>query len=62
MHTIDQSLDSLLHDPLQAMAAGGGLGYVGLDIPPDLLLAAPRGSCHLPWRFMRDTPRADEWL
>ena len=62
MPDIDQSLDALLRDPLQAVTAGGALGYVGLDIPPDLLLAAPRGSCHLPWRVSADTPRADAWL
>jgi hypothetical protein len=62
MHAIDAPLDVILGDPLQAVAAGGALGYVGLDIPPDLLLAAPRGSCHLPWRVTHDTPRADAWL
>jgi hypothetical protein len=61
MHALDQSLDALLADPLQALGADGAVGYVGLDIPPDLLLAAPGGSCHLPWRT-RETPRADEWL
>ncbi|HEY6458369.1 MAG TPA: 2-hydroxyacyl-CoA dehydratase family protein [Steroidobacteraceae bacterium] len=62
MHAIDECLDALLRNPLQAVAAGGALGYVGLDIPPDLLLAVPRGSCHLPWRITRATPRADAWL
>jgi len=62
MQDVDEFLDALLGNPLQAVAAGGALGYVGLDIPPDLLLAAPRGSCHLPWRVTLDTPRADEWL
>jgi hypothetical protein len=58
----DEPLDALLRNPLQAVAAGGALGYVGLDLPPDLLLAAPRGSCHLPWRVTHETPRADAWL
>jgi hypothetical protein len=62
MHALDAHLDALLADPLQALAAGGAVGYVGLDIPPDLLLAAPRGSCHLPWRLTGETPRADVWL
>ena len=62
MRAVDEFLDALLRDPLRAVAAGGALGYVGLDIPPDLLLAAPRGSSHLPWRLTRHTPRADAWL
>jgi hypothetical protein len=62
MQAIDEQLNALLHAPLQAVAAGGALGYVGLDIPPDLLLGAARASCHLPWRITKDTPRADAWL
>ncbi len=62
MQAIDESLNALLRTPLHAVSAGGALGYVGLDIPPDLLLAAARGSAHLPWRVTQDTPRADAWL
>lgn len=62
MNALEARLDAILKDPLRMAAAGGALGYVGLDIPPDLLLAHPQGSCHLPWRIAQPTPLADEWL
>jgi hypothetical protein len=38
------------------------LGYVGLDIPPDLLSTPGRVSCHLPWRKHASTPVTGRWL
>ncbi len=38
------------------------VGYVGFDIPPDVLLASGRPFLHLPWVKGRATPLADRWL
>ena len=62
MTAIDNPLQAILDHPLAGCAGGGALGYVGLDIPPDLLLAAPSGCCHLPWRVSQHTPVAEQWL
>ena len=62
MSAIEDRLTAVLSDPLRDASAGGALGYVGLDIPPDLLLAANAVSCHLPLRVPRDTSRTSEWL
>jgi hypothetical protein len=51
---IEEQLSAVLSNPLGAASAGGALGYVGLDIPPDLLLAGASVSCHLPLRPPRD--------
>src|SRR5580658_10501979 len=37
--SVEERLGAVLDDPLGAARDGGALGYVGLDIPPDLLLA-----------------------
>jgi hypothetical protein len=62
MSSIDAPLAAILADPLAAVRAGGALGYLGLDIPPDLLLAGSRPACHLPWRTHRKVTRASAWL
>jgi hypothetical protein len=62
MNAIEERLSAALSDPLQAASHGGALGYVGLDVPPDLLLAANGVSCHLPIRVPRDTSRTAGWL
>lgn len=63
MTALSDLLDSILTDPLaQARAAGSAVGYVGFDIPEDLLAASGRHICHLPWQADRATPKADGWL
>jgi hypothetical protein len=49
---------SMPHEYLTA----GGLGFVGPDIPIDLLLASGRPFGHLPWVAEAPTPWADQWL
>jgi hypothetical protein len=39
-----------------------GLGFVGPDVPVDLLLASGRPFGHLPWKVAGATPYADQWL
>ena len=39
----------------------GGIGFVGADVPVDLLLATGRSFGHLPWSD-KATPWADRWL
>jgi hypothetical protein len=63
MSGLEQAVDRILADPLRAAGADGrALGYVGTDIPLDLLLATGRVACHLPWTAARATPVADQWL
>lgn len=64
MSTIEAKLDDILAHPLRAAwsCAGGAWGYVGLDIPADLLSAPGRVSCHLPWRKHVNSPVAARWL
>jgi len=59
---IEERLSAVLSEPLRAASAGGALGYVGLDIPPDLLLAGNSVSCHLPLRVPRDLSSTSRWL
>jgi hypothetical protein len=60
--SVEERLGAVLGDPLGAARAGGALGYVGLDIPPDLLLAHAAVNCHLPLGIPRDTSRTSRWL
>ena len=63
MGTIEAKLDDILAHPLrEALNGAGALGYVGLDIPADLLAVPGKVSCHLPWRRRIRTPGADQWL
>lgn len=62
MSVIEERLTAALGDPLRDASSGGALGYVGLDIPPDLLLAGNAASCHLPIRVPRDPSRTAIWL
>lgn len=55
--------DRILADPLApARAAPNAVGYVGLDIPEDLLAATGAHAVHLPWDLSIPTPRASGWL
>jgi hypothetical protein len=57
------SIDSVLADPLAlGRQADFAIGYVGLDIPEDILAAPGMYSLHLPWTTGAATPRADLWL
>ena len=63
MTDLDTLVDRTLADPLAAArAAPRAIGYVGLDIPEDLLAASGRFAAHLPWDADQPTPRADQWL
>ncbi len=56
-------LSRLLAAPLELVGTGSAaIGYVGFDVPPDLLWASGRPFLHLPWRSRRPTPLADRWL
>jgi hypothetical protein len=57
-----QKLDERLADPLTALAGGDAVGYVGADVPLEVLLATGRPFGHLPWRADGETPWADLWL
>lgn len=52
---------AILQSPARA-PGDGGLGFVGPDVPIDLLLASGRDFGHLPWDAGGPTPFADEWL
>lgn len=63
MTAIDDRLNAILADPLaEARAATRAIGYVGFDIPAEILAASGRHPCHLPWSADRETPFADAWL
>jgi hypothetical protein len=63
MPSCEQALEATLADPLRRFASDHhALGFVGLDIPPDILLTTSRVACHLPWHLHMPTPRADAWL
>jgi hypothetical protein len=56
---IDARLDATL-----AASGGqsGGVGFVGPDVPIEILLASGRPFGHLPWRATEAWAWADEWL
>jgi hypothetical protein len=63
MSALDQAVSAILADPLAgARAADRAIGFVGLEMPDDLLAASGRFPVHLPWAVDRATPRADAWL
>lgn len=58
----ETDLDAILSDPLAgARAAEGAVGYVGFDIPQDILLAPGVDAFHLPWRVEGGGAAADKW-
>jgi hypothetical protein len=57
---MQQSFDAVLKEPLDSLQ--GGLGFVGADVPLELLLASDRPFGHLPWNAEAATPAADQWL
>lgn len=55
--------EAALTDPLAGLQPEKRpLGYVGFDVPLDVLIASGRPYRHLPWRKDRATPQADRWL
>lgn len=56
-----QPYEKILAAPL-APLRDGGLGFVGADIPIELLLASGRPFGHLPWQADASTANADQWL
>jgi hypothetical protein len=59
--SVELSYEQVLRDPLSLLRQGG-LGFVGTDIPIELLLASGRPFGHLPWQPDAETPGADHWL
>ncbi len=56
-----QPWEQILAAPLAPLREAG-IGFVGSDIPVELLLASGRPFGHLPWRADAPTPAADRWL
>ncbi len=55
--------ESILLQPLQNPPGGpAALGFIGPDVPVEVLLASGRPFGHLPWRTNANTPWADRWL
>ena len=53
----------ILEDPLAgSRVRGDGIGFVGPDIPIDVLLASGRPFGHLPWRLSEGMDSAGQWL
>lgn len=61
---ISQQAARWLDDPdaLLSNATDNALGYVGFDLPEDVLAATGRPCFHLPWRVNEPTPNADKWM
>jgi len=56
-------IDAVLAEPLAvARKASRSIGFVGLDIPEDLLATPRFAAVHLPWQRHEATPQADAWL
>lgn len=63
MTAFDDHLVAILQDPLAHVRdADRVIGYLGFDLPHDLLCVPGFAACHLPWRVGGHTPRADQWL
>ena len=61
MSALDQQVAAILADPLgPARAADRAIGFVGLEMPDDLLAASGRYAVHLPWSIERPTPRSSQ--
>jgi hypothetical protein len=66
---MDGSMNTSAQDPVTRLLSAphaslrpDGLGFVGPDIPVDVLLASGRWFGHLPWIVDTPTPWADQWL
>lgn len=58
-----RAIERRLEDPLAAARGRDDtIGFVGADVPIDVLLASRRPFGHLPWRAAGATPWADRWL
>lgn len=55
------AVERRLDDPVAALA-DGGIGFVGPDVPIEVLLASGRAFGHLPWTVDEHTPWAERWL
>lgn len=55
-------IETSLANPVALARAGDAIGFVGPDVPIEVLLASRRPFGHLPWRTDGHTPWADEWL
>jgi hypothetical protein len=63
MNTELLDIDTVLAEPLAAARkAPRSIGFIGLDIPEDLLATPRYTAVHLPWQRSEATPRADAWL
>ena len=63
MTALDSLLASTLADPLAiSRKVAAPIGYVGFDLPLELLLCGTRHFSHLPWRTGQQTAKADHWL
>jgi hypothetical protein len=51
-----------LESRLALPPAPGAIGFVGSEVPIDVLLATGRSFGHLPWRASGATPWAERWL
>lgn len=58
---VSAPVTAALEAPIDALR-GDGLGFIGPDVPIDLLLASGRAFGHLPWHAAAATPFADQWL
>jgi hypothetical protein len=58
---MEDPVASMLDAPANALR-GGAIGFVGPDVPIDLLLASGRDFGHLPWHMQGHTPFADTTL
>lgn len=57
------TLERILADPLAPAAASTrAVGFIGADVPADVLAAPGISAAHLPWQRDRATPFADRWL
>lgn len=59
--TVPSTLDELAATLARPLGRGA-IGFVGPDVPIDVLLASGRSFGHLPWRPSGATPWADRWL
>ncbi|MEO6185759.1 MAG: 2-hydroxyacyl-CoA dehydratase family protein [Steroidobacteraceae bacterium] len=55
-------IETRLANPAGLTRTGDAIGFVGPDVPVEVLLASRRPFGHLPWRTDGHTPWADEWL